>query len=68
MATDSDATWEYETVRPPREVTMREAADPKDLLNEFGSEGWEFVDTIDYAEGGTKYLVFKRRGSGDDDD
>ncbi|MFP9191524.1 DUF4177 domain-containing protein [Natrialbaceae archaeon A-CW1-1] len=59
--------WEYETVRPPREAAMREADDPKALLNEYGADGWEFVDTIDYTEGGTKYLVFKRP-IGDDDD
>ncbi|MCU4753592.1 DUF4177 domain-containing protein [Halobacteria archaeon AArc-curdl1] len=60
------SAWEYETVRPPREATMREADDPKALLNEYGANGWEFVDTIDYTEGGTKYLVFKRQVGGDD--
>ena len=56
---DSTA-WEYETVRPPRDETMREASDPESLLNEVGAEGWELAATIDYTGGGTKYLVFKR--------
>ncbi|WP_254544250.1 DUF4177 domain-containing protein [Halomarina pelagica] len=52
--------WEYETLRPPREATKHEAADPKEALNELGTEGWELVCSVDYAGGGTKYLVLKR--------
>ncbi|MXR53022.1 DUF4177 domain-containing protein [Halovenus sp. WSH3] len=52
--------WEYETCRPERDETKKEATDPKALLNEYGRDGWEFVDTIDYTGGGTKYLVFRR--------
>lgn len=59
--TESEATrWEYETRRPPRDETQKEATDPKTTLNELGAAGWEFVETIDYEGGGTKYLVFKR--------
>lgn len=58
---ESDATrWEYETLRPPRDETKKEADDPKAALNQLGAEGWEFVETIDYEGGGTKYLVFRR--------
>jgi len=57
----SDATrWEYETVRPPRDESRKEATDPKAVLNDLGSEGWELAETITYEGGGTKYLVFKR--------
>ncbi|MFC7154760.1 hypothetical protein ACFQPA_04735 [Halomarina halobia] len=52
--------WEYETLRPPREATKHEAADPSEELNELGTEGWELVCSVDYAGGGTKYLVLKR--------
>ena len=52
--------WEYETLRPPRDATRKEAEDPKAELNRLGAEGWDFVETIDYEGGGTKYLVFKR--------
>lgn len=52
--------WEYETVVPPKGSTQKEAVDPKACLNQFGEEGWEFVDTIEYVGGGTKFLVFKR--------
>ena len=52
--------WEYETIRPPREATRRQAKDPKGELNELGKDGWEFVETIEYTGGGTMYLVFKR--------
>ena len=68
MTTDRRVVWEYETVRPPREATMEEASDPEKLLNEYGQEGWEFVSTIEYTGGGTKYLVFKRPADGDDDE
>lgn len=52
--------WEYETIRPPRDEAQKEAEDPKAELNELGAQGWEFVATIEYEGGGTKYLVFKR--------
>ncbi len=52
--------WEYETIRPPRDETKKEAKDPKAALNELGAEGWEFVGTVAYEGGGTKYLVCKR--------
>lgn len=54
------AQWEYKTVEPPRDSTMEEASDPKELLNEYGGEGWELADTITYSGGGTKFLAFKR--------
>lgn len=58
---DAGATrWEYETIRPPRDETRKEAVDPKAAMNELGAAGWEFVGTIDYDGGGTKYLVFRR--------
>jgi len=61
IMTESEATrWEYETLRPPRDETKKEAEDPKAELNRLGAEGWEFVETIDYEGGGTKYLVCKR--------
>jgi len=65
---DSRGTrWEYETLRPPRGETRKEAEDPKDAINELAAEGWRLVDTIDYTGGGTKYLVFERLvGSNDD--
>ena len=31
--------WEYETVRPPRGSTKKEATDPKTQLNDLGGEG-----------------------------
>jgi hypothetical protein len=52
--------WEYRTVRPPRDETKKEAMDPQGVLNDYGDDGWEFVETIEYTGGGTKYLVFKR--------
>jgi hypothetical protein len=52
--------WEYETLRPPREATKHEASDPKAELHELGAAGRELVTTIEYAGGGTKFLVFKR--------
>ncbi|MFC6904084.1 DUF4177 domain-containing protein [Halalkalicoccus tibetensis] len=65
---DDTVRWEYETLRPPREATRKEASDPKSELNELGADGWELVGTVEYTGGGTKYLVFKRpRGNGDDD-
>lgn len=59
--------WEYETLRPPREATMKETTDPKAELNDLGEDGWELVTTLDYEGGGTKYLVFKRPATGDDE-
>lgn len=67
MATDRQTSWEYETVRPPRGPTMEEATDPEELLNEYGRAGWEFVSTIEYTGGGTKFLVFKRPVGGETD-
>lgn len=58
--------WEYETLRPPRESTKKEAADPKAQLNELGEEGWELAGTVEYTGGGTKFLVFKRPGDADE--
>lgn len=52
--------WEYWSLKPPREETQKEARDPTDQLNELGAEGWEFAETIDYTDGGTKYLILKR--------
>jgi len=60
MGGSDSRRWEYETLRPPRGATKKESGDPKAELNELGSSGWELVETIDYAGGGTKYLVFKR--------
>lgn len=52
--------WEYRTVTPPRGPTQKEIDDPSKLLNELGANGWDLVTTLDYVDGGTKYLVFKR--------
>lgn len=64
----ANGTWEYRTLRPPRGDAKKESEDPLEQLNELGAEGWEFVSTIEYVGGGTKYLVFKRpaRGAGED--
>ncbi|RBI63205.1 DUF4177 domain-containing protein [halophilic archaeon] len=62
----SPREWEYETIRPPRESTKKEAADPKEKLNELGAEGWELVESIEYVGGGTKLLVFKRPVAGEE--
>ncbi len=59
--------WEYETLRPPRESTQKEASDPKAELNALGAEGWELVETIEYTGGGTKFLVFKRPADADEE-
>lgn len=56
-------TWEYRTLRPERGATMLEAEDPEAALNELGAEGWELVETVEYVDGGTKFLVFKRPAS-----
>lgn len=68
METTRQSTWEYRTVRPPREATMKEATDPTEQLNDLGADGWELVTTIEYTGGGTKYLVFKRPRNGDGDE
>jgi len=60
MSSDSSKQWEYETLRPPREATKKEAKDPQDELNELGAEGWELVTTVEYYGGGTKFLVLRR--------
>jgi Domain of unknown function (DUF4177) len=60
MRHDSDTRWEYQTVRPPRGNTKKEAIDPSTELEELGQDGWNLVTTIEYVGGGTKYLVFKR--------
>lgn len=60
MPEDSGRSWEYVTLRPPRDGTKKEAGDPEDQLNDLGAEGWELATTVDYVGGGTKYLVFKR--------
>ncbi|HET7324733.1 MAG TPA: DUF4177 domain-containing protein [Halococcus sp.] len=58
--------WEYKTLQPPQEVSMKEAKDPKAELNELGTDGWELAETIDYVGGGTKLLLFKRPIDGRD--
>ena len=63
MTGNAHTEWEYETLRPDRDATKKEAVDPKARLNELGAAGWELVETISYEGGGTKYLVFKRPGS-----
>lgn len=60
MSSTNQQRWEYRSVRPPREETMKEAADPTGRLNELGANGWEVATTIDYAGGGTKYIIMKR--------
>lgn len=64
----TDGEWEYETLRPPRGPTKKEAIDPKGQLNELGANGWELVTTIEYVGGGTKYMVFKRPAEADETD
>lgn len=67
MSADKPAEWEYETLRPPRGATNKEATDPKTQLNELGADGWELVETIEYVGGGTMYLVFKRPAESPDE-
>lgn len=64
MTSAETTAWEYETLRPPRGTTKKEATDPKEALNELGGDGWELVETVEYVGGGTKYLVFKRPAEG----
>ena len=66
MTSTERTVWEYETLRPPRDSTKKEAVDPKDELNELGGDGWELVETIEYVGGGTKYLLFKRPAEEDE--
>jgi|AntDeeMinimDraft_5_1070356.scaffolds.fasta_scaffold11502_2 hypothetical protein len=65
---ESGTQWEYETLRPPRGETRKEADDPKAAINELAAEGWRLVDTVDYTGGGTKYIVFERPASSAGDD
>ena len=65
MEPDEPQRFEYHTLRPPREATKKEAADPIEQLNELGNDGWELVESIEYSGGGTKFLVFKRPRTGD---
>jgi hypothetical protein len=60
MSEKEHTHWEYQTIRPPRDETMKEATDPESVLNEVGAAGWEFVGTVEYDGGGTKYLICKR--------
>jgi hypothetical protein len=55
--------WEYRTLRPDRESSMKEATDPEPRLNELGADGWELADTVEYVGGGTKFLILKRPAS-----
>ncbi|WP_049997928.1 DUF4177 domain-containing protein [Halococcus sediminicola] len=57
---DSPPRWEYEIIRPPRDETKKEAANPKAEINALAADGWRLVETIDYSSGGTKYMVFER--------
>jgi hypothetical protein len=66
MRSNENDRWEYETLRPPRGETKKEAEDPKDELNELAAEGWRLVDTIDYTSGGTKFIVFERPARSND--
>lgn len=63
---NSTERWEYRTIKPPRTATKKEVEDPESVLTELGSEGWEFVNTLDYVGGGTKYLILKRAIRGGD--
>lgn len=65
---DSTRRWEYRSLRPPRESTKQEAADPTEQLNELGADGWELTETIAYSGGGTKYLILKRPAEIPDDE
>jgi len=60
MGNSYPTRWEYATCRPERDETRKEAEDPEALLNDYAADGWEFVNTVDYTGGGTKYLVFRR--------
>lgn len=60
MDRSKETYWEYETLRVPRDEAKKEAVDPQAELNDYAAEGWRLVETIDYAGGGTKYLIFER--------
>lgn len=60
MSRDGSDRWEYETLRPPRDETKKEAEDPKADINELAAEGWRVIETIEYTGGGTKYIVLER--------
>jgi hypothetical protein len=62
---EDDEHWEYKVLRPSRDETKKEASDPESDLNELAADGWRFVQTVDYAGGGTKYMVFERRATSD---
>jgi hypothetical protein len=64
----AERRWEYEVLRPPRDETKKEAANPKSAINDLAADGWRLVETIDYTTGGTKYLVFERPNSDDAED
>lgn len=68
MTIDSAGAWEYKVLEPERGSSMKEAIDPVAELNDLGADGWEFVDTIEYVGGGTKFLVLKRPREGSDDE
>ena len=51
MSDREAVSWEYETVRPPRGETKKEAENPKTMLNRLGAEGWEFIQTVDSSVG-----------------
>lgn len=64
---NSEKQWEYETLRPPRDETKKEASDPKDAINDLAADGWRLVETVDYSSGGTKFLIFERQIKSDKD-
>lgn len=64
MATNRSPEYEYYTLRPPREATKKEAADPVDELNQLGADGWGLITPVAYTGGGTKFLVLKRPRTG----
>lgn len=68
MTRDDTGRWEYETLRPHRGETKKEAEDPKAALNELAADGWRLVETVDYTGGGTKYLVLERPAREVDDE
>ena len=65
MDNDQSSRYEYYTLRPPREATKKEAADPVDELNDLGADGWELITTVEYSGGGTKFLVLRRPYTGE---
>ena len=63
---DDSRIWEYEILRPPRDETKKESANPKTEINELAAESRRLVETINYSSGGTKYIVFERPRSDDE--